>query len=188
MGKPSLQEQLTKARNELELSTFLNKGVLQTNSEQKLRIAELEVENDALRKAESLLTKTEEERDYLLKALRQLQSKAASMDGLLADAEARARKGDDAVDRLSSVQRSLSGATEEAEAWKLKFETLLAAVNTSQRIFAEATPSKDTPPFATPSSEVRGDARMILIAAAEIQQPFEAEEGGVVRGVLRGAL
>jgi hypothetical protein len=52
--------QLIEAQRELELSTFLNKGVLQSNSEFKLRIAELEQENSVLRVAESRLARTED--------------------------------------------------------------------------------------------------------------------------------
>lgn len=56
----SLESQLSTATHELELATFLNKGILQTNTEYKLRIAELESENIILRKAESRLAGTED--------------------------------------------------------------------------------------------------------------------------------
>lgn len=176
MGKQStLQEQLSKARNELELSTFLNKGVLQTNSEQKLRIAELEVENAALRKAESLLANTEEERDDALQRVTELQATIQDLDERLrgaedeiADFEERARQGDKAVARLGSLERSLRRASDAAEGWKVKFETLLAAVNASQRIFAEATPSRETErvPFSPVSTRTPS-------------QPAEVRFGGV---------
>ncbi|OXG17935.1 hypothetical protein C367_04745 [Cryptococcus neoformans Ze90-1] len=56
----SLESQLSTATHELELATFLNKGILQTNTEYKLRIAELESENNILRKAETRLAGTED--------------------------------------------------------------------------------------------------------------------------------
>lgn len=74
MPKPSFQDQIATLRNELELSTFLNKGVLQSNSEYKLRIAELESENAVLRKAESRLADTEDELESAQKRIRQLES------------------------------------------------------------------------------------------------------------------
>jgi DNA repair exonuclease SbcCD ATPase subunit len=55
-----LQTQISTLTQELELSTFLNKGILTTNSEHKVRIAELETENAALRAAERRLTATED--------------------------------------------------------------------------------------------------------------------------------
>lgn len=55
-----LHIQISTLKSELELSTFLNKGVLQTNSEYKLRIVELERENAVLRVAESRLARTED--------------------------------------------------------------------------------------------------------------------------------
>jgi hypothetical protein len=67
MSRKALGSQLSDARShlaeaqrELELSTFLNKGVLQSNSEFKLRVAELEQENAVLRVAESRLARTED--------------------------------------------------------------------------------------------------------------------------------
>jgi chromosome segregation ATPase len=55
-----LQTRISTLTTELELNTFLNKGILQTNSEHKIRIAELEQENAILRAAESRLAKTED--------------------------------------------------------------------------------------------------------------------------------
>ncbi|WVR00248.1 hypothetical protein IAU59_007390 [Kwoniella sp. CBS 9459] len=66
----SLESQLSTATHELELATFLNKGILQTNTEYKLRIAELESENVILQKAESRLSKTEDKLEEVEKRLR----------------------------------------------------------------------------------------------------------------------
>lgn len=52
---------ISTVESELELSTFLNKGILAANSEHKLRIAELEAENEVLRTAESKLASMEDE-------------------------------------------------------------------------------------------------------------------------------
>ena len=56
----SLESQISTLKNELQLSTFLNKGILQTNTEHTLRIAELEHENEVLRSAERRLASTED--------------------------------------------------------------------------------------------------------------------------------
>ncbi|WVQ73031.1 hypothetical protein IAR50_002594 [Cryptococcus sp. DSM 104548] len=68
-----LENQLSTTTHELELATFLNKGILQTNTEHKLRIAELESENSILRTAEGKLGDTEdllEEREKEMDELR----------------------------------------------------------------------------------------------------------------------
>ena len=67
-----LQTELSTLRNELELSTFLNKGVLQSNQEQKLRITELEAENEVLRKAEKKLSTTEDSLEQLHKRCKEI--------------------------------------------------------------------------------------------------------------------
>ena len=67
----NLETRLTSVQSELELSTFLNKGVLQTNSELKLRIVELERENDVLRTAESRLAQTEDELEVCERRLKE---------------------------------------------------------------------------------------------------------------------
>lgn len=77
-----LQDLVTKLENELELSKFLNKGVLQTNLEYKARIADLEYENDVLRKAESRLAATEED-------LEQAVAKAEALEDRLVEEEGR---------------------------------------------------------------------------------------------------
>ncbi|KAK6909445.1 hypothetical protein I203_103463 [Kwoniella mangroviensis CBS 8507] len=68
-----LESQISSLKHELELATFLNKGILQTNTEYKLRIAELESENEILSKAESKLSKTEDELEVTQKQYRTLQ-------------------------------------------------------------------------------------------------------------------
>ncbi|WWD19597.1 hypothetical protein CI109_104059 [Kwoniella shandongensis] len=69
----SLESQLSSTNHELELATFLNKGILQTNTEYKLRIAELESENLILRKAESRLAKTEDRLEVAQKRVEELE-------------------------------------------------------------------------------------------------------------------
>ena len=67
-----LHAQISTLTSELELSTFLNKGVLQTNSEYKIRIVELERENAVLRIAESRLARTEDRLEAAEKRLREM--------------------------------------------------------------------------------------------------------------------
>ncbi|WVF73059.1 hypothetical protein IAT40_007877 [Kwoniella sp. CBS 6097] len=66
----NLEAQLSSTTHELELATFLNKGILQTNTEYKLRIAELESENVILQKAESRLSQTEDKLEEVENKLR----------------------------------------------------------------------------------------------------------------------
>ena len=70
-----LFSQVSALSAELELATFLNKGVLLSNSEYKVRIVELERENAVLRVAESRLARTE---DRLAVAEKQLRERAES--------------------------------------------------------------------------------------------------------------
>ncbi|WWC71977.1 uncharacterized protein I206_105936 [Kwoniella pini CBS 10737] len=67
-----LENQLSTIKHELELATFLNKGILQTNTEYKLRIAELENENLILSKAESKLSTIEDELEETKKSFNKL--------------------------------------------------------------------------------------------------------------------
>jgi len=60
LKEKDFQTRLTTLTSELELSTFLNKGILQTNSENKIIIAELRQENAILRAAEAKLAETED--------------------------------------------------------------------------------------------------------------------------------
>ncbi|OCF38338.1 hypothetical protein I317_07896 [Kwoniella heveanensis CBS 569] len=66
----NLESQLSSITHELELATFLNKGILQTNTEYKLRVAELESENAMLQKAETRLSKTEDRLEEAERRLR----------------------------------------------------------------------------------------------------------------------
>lgn len=74
-------------REELELSTFLNKGVLQSNSELKLRIVELERENRTLRLAESALASAEDRLETAEKRVRQLEGELADRERELEERE-----------------------------------------------------------------------------------------------------
>lgn len=81
--KPSevLQTKVNSLTHELELSTFLNKGILQSNNEYKLRIAELERENAVLRTAERTLTATEDALELSEKRVRELEREKSSWEG-----------------------------------------------------------------------------------------------------------
>ena len=68
---PSAREEIAKLQSDLEYSAFLNKGVLQTNAEYKIRIAELEAENKALRRSERQLTRVEDEMESAQKLLQE---------------------------------------------------------------------------------------------------------------------
>lgn len=142
-----LQDLVTKLENELELSKFLNKGVLQTNLEYKARIADLEYENDVLRKAESRLAATEED-------LEQAVAKAEKLEERLVEEEGRTqsalRREAAALQKVAAAERSrasnggattfqdklrkaewetewedvVRGLEEEKEDWQQKYEQL----------------------------------------------------------------
>ena len=77
---PDLHSQVETLTSELELSTFLNKGILQSNSEYKLRITELERENAVLRAAERRLTATEDALESADKRCRDLTKEVARLE------------------------------------------------------------------------------------------------------------
>lgn len=67
----SAEDRIASLESELELSAFLNKGILQTNTEYKAKITQLEAENELLRSAEARLTRTEEKLEDAERKLRQ---------------------------------------------------------------------------------------------------------------------
>ena len=69
MSREALQAEIRRLNSDLEHLQFFNKGVLQTNDEYKITIAELRKENDALRAAESQLSEVEERLEETEKAL-----------------------------------------------------------------------------------------------------------------------
>ncbi|KAL1412720.1 hypothetical protein Q8F55_000467 [Vanrija albida] len=123
--RAALADQLAALRNELELSTFLNKGVLQSNAEHKLRIAELEAENGALRAAESRLAATED-------ALEAAEARLTALE------EAKRRLGerrDAALSREVGLRRAAEG---ERDAWRRHCEALADVVGRAGALLAEA--------------------------------------------------
>jgi len=88
---PDLHTQISTLTSELELSTFLNKGILQSNSEYKLRITELERENAVLRAAERRLTATEDALESADKRCRELGKEVGMLEREL-DREREGRK------------------------------------------------------------------------------------------------
>ncbi|ORY33480.1 hypothetical protein BCR39DRAFT_303308 [Naematelia encephala] len=107
-GRRSLQDEVSSLKSELELSAFLNKGVLQTNSENKLRIAELQRENAVLRTAEARLSRTE---DALETARAQLARHEASIQDL--------------EDELKGEASARSVIERERDEWRNKFKRVL---------------------------------------------------------------
>jgi septal ring factor EnvC (AmiA/AmiB activator) len=60
MSKDDLKKQVRVLAHELQLSTYINKGAISESTDLKVRVAELERQNTALRAAETRLTATEE--------------------------------------------------------------------------------------------------------------------------------
>ena len=69
MSREALQSEIRRLNSDFEHLQFFNKGVLQTNDEHKITIAELRKENDALRVAEHQLSEVEEKLEEKEKAL-----------------------------------------------------------------------------------------------------------------------
>jgi chromosome segregation ATPase len=118
---PSSSRELTTLRTELELSTFLNKGILQSNAELKARIAELEAENAALRSSESQLSRTEDALEVAEKRVHRAELSAAA-------AERRY------TDELGRVVGEQAAAERDAEAWRRKYEELAGVLVEAQRV------------------------------------------------------
>ena len=96
-----LQSQVATLQNEIELSTFLNKGVLQTNSEYKLKIVELERENAVLRVAESRLSRTEDRLEILEKRLREAQFREAQLEEEIEEMKLHSRQVNGSLEKAS---------------------------------------------------------------------------------------
>lgn len=136
-----LQDHIARLESELELSKFLNKGVLQTNIEYKARIVDLEYENDVLRKAESRLASTEEQ-------LEQAQARAEKLEERLIEEEGHTQaalgRESAALQRLTAAERSrgtlsfqdklrqaewedtIRDLEDEKDDWRQKYEQLSA--------------------------------------------------------------
>jgi chromosome segregation ATPase len=130
-----MQDRIRVLEGELELSSFLNKGVLQTNTEHKLRIAELEAENEILRSTESKLAAAEDE----------LEDTRLSIQELRRDmVEGRKRKDDELVG-LKRDKKRMEGEWRRVEgdlkalverSWKLEEELRRAEEERAQDIHA----------------------------------------------------
>ncbi len=115
----------SKLQKELELSTFLNKGVLQSNEEQKIRIIELEKQNKALLIAEGQLSTTEDELEAVRKELKDLQDTA--------------RKSQRSWQNDMQVEvKAREKAEDERDEWKRRFEMLRAGFEIQRKAFEEA--------------------------------------------------
>jgi chromosome segregation ATPase len=138
-----LEARVASLRSELELSAFLNKGVLQTNSELKLRIVELEQENAALRTAESRLARTE---DKLEAAERRLEKREREWEISQAQWE-------EGLQRESELREGLEAERDEIrdemEKWRFAWEgarkamASLDAMNKAEK--SEKTSARTTP-------------------------------------------
>ena len=108
MSRPKdLRNQISSLHSELELSTFLNKGILQANQEQKIRIVELERENAVLRVAESTLARTEDALEVAEKALRE-----------------RDEERTDWEEEVNKEENEREKAEKERDMWKFRYEKM----------------------------------------------------------------
>ncbi|WOO82003.1 uncharacterized protein LOC62_04G005506 [Vanrija pseudolonga] len=136
--RTSAQDQIASLRSELELSTFLNKGVLQSNAEHKLRIAELEAENATLRTAESKLAATED-------ALEAAEQRVAGLE------EAKRRLGERREAALAREVDLRRAAEEERDVWKARFVALASAADRARLLLDVAVAGGEAGP-STPMS------------------------------------
>lgn len=102
--------------HEINLLTFLNKGILQSNAEQKLRIAELEQENKVLNNVETRLAEKEDQleaaQDKMRSDREKVRSKMKEYEGLLYQERAeraKEREGREKAEKeLQSLRRQLA--------------------------------------------------------------------------------
>lgn len=110
---------LSALRHELELSTFLNKGLLQNSSELKVRITELERENKVLRRAESKLAEVEDQLDAAQRRVAQLEAEVEDrdkeMDERAAEVEEKIR---DALSAREGMKRENELLRGEVRGWR----------------------------------------------------------------------
>lgn len=106
----------------------MNKGILSSNQEQKIRIAELEAENAVLSTCESKLAKLED-------AYEEQEKRAAKAETALADAKRRAAASTVAFKAESEFRRR---AEAEVARWRGKYERLSAAVAQATSLFEDA--------------------------------------------------
>ncbi|CAK9782363.1 unnamed protein product [Cutaneotrichosporon oleaginosum] len=119
---------ISKLQKELELSGFLNKGVLSTNKEQKARIAELEDENAVLRTTESKLAELEDKYEAQEKRLQNARHALAGATRRAAQLEK----------TLKGTEHRLGCAQAEAARCRGKYERLAAAVAQATSLFEDA--------------------------------------------------
>lgn len=129
------EAKLAKLQQELELSAFLNKGILQSNQEYKVRIAELEAENGVLRTCESKLAALEDAYSEQEKIVRRSEDAVA---GAKRRAEMAKREVGEEVERRAHAEA-------EAKRWRGKYERLRAAVAQAQSLFEDAEAGEPTP-------------------------------------------
>ena len=119
MSRPKerdLLTQISQLKSELELSAFLNKGVLQTNSEYKLRIVELERENAVLRVAESRLARTEDRLEAAEEKVREGEARAREGSRRMVEEVEEGRVREERMrEMLGRANRSLEGIRGMAE-------------------------------------------------------------------------
>lgn len=140
---------ISKLQQELELSAFLNKGVLSSNQEQKVRIAELEGENAVLRTTESKLAALED-------AYAEQEKRMQRAEGALADARRRAASH---LTALKGAQEGCTRAEADAARWRGKYQRLAAAVAQATSLFEDAEaadpePARERFTLALPGSNV----------------------------------
>jgi septal ring factor EnvC (AmiA/AmiB activator) len=109
-----MQKKIDDLTHELELGTYLNKGILQTNNEHKLRIAELERENAMLSMAEQKLASTEDALEEAERRLKELE------------------------EEQEDWEKRLSGLENERDDWKARCEVMAKAWKSASETFDQA--------------------------------------------------
>ena len=130
MSKDDLKRQIRALANELQLSTYINKGAISESSDLKVRVADLERQNTALRAAESRLTATEE--------------KLEDREEEIQEKEAQIKRLREAV---CGLRESLRNMTRQRDTWTRRWDRMVDMIKKEEADLEESDtePATDFP-------------------------------------------
>jgi DNA repair exonuclease SbcCD ATPase subunit len=107
MSREDLKGEIRALRNEVELSTYINKGAIVENKELKSRVSELERENVALRTTERRLTETEEKLEDCEQTIKDQEREILKLENTASDLRNALRQAAREKDRRSDIWKQM---------------------------------------------------------------------------------
>lgn len=107
MSREDLKGEIRALRNEVELSTYINKGAIVENKELKSRVTELERENVALRTTERRLTETEEKLEDCEQTIKDQEREILKLENTASDLRNALRQAAREKDRRSDIWKQM---------------------------------------------------------------------------------